>query len=279
MSFEVTEEDYEYHPDGYQMRIYLPKEDNNRSTKVLRPVVLDIHGGTWTTKDRTLDHVCNRALAEAGFVVAAIDFRLGPDHQFPASSQDIAVAFRWLHNEENASKFRLDREQMGILGSSSGGHLALLAAIAPNTYNNVDAKTPPSIIPAPKFVVALWPVSCPFQRYRYAKRVKREGLIQCHEDYFGTEQCMKDASIPRILMSGKYETKPKLPPLLLVVPGEDANVPLEINLDLLECWQKCDGELDYSFFPQQPHAFGLYESSETDRMNKVIIDFIQRVCS
>jgi len=272
MSFEITEEDVPYHPDGHLCRMYLPKDEETKK----RPVVLDLHGGTWTKNDRTLDVVCNQALAKAGFVVAAIDFRMGPTHQFPASNQDIVQALRWLQTENIASQYRLDTNQIGILGTSSGGHLALVAGIAPNAYN-ADDETP---VPVPKFIVALWPVSCPLQRYRYAKRAKRDDLIRCHEGYFGTEKSMKDASVPRLLMAGKIELdhNNKLPPLLLVVPGEDANVPLEINLDLLQCWQKCDGELDYAFFPKQAHAFGLYkENPETERMNKIIVDFCKRV--
>jgi len=311
-STSVTFLDVVYHQDGYKMRLYVPpssssssvvagereREEGEEEKNRLRPAVLDIHGGTWTNLDRTLDVVCNTALAHAGYVVAAIDFRMGPVHQHPAASDDIHTALDWLRH--HAHQYRIDPQQMGVLGSSSGGHLALLAGLLPPPANNHHTKdnttttsrnntaaegntsdTPPvpeAGVPPIQFIVALWPVADPYERYRYAQRVGRQDLITNTKGYFGTELAMKAASIPRILMS-RTETSP-LPPLLIVKPAEDANVPLDITFDLVRCYQKNDGYVEYCSFPKQPHAFGLTtsreEDSATDRMNQLIIHFIQR---
>ena len=237
------------------MRLYVPPSSSSSSSVVagereegeeeknrLRPAVLDIHGGTWTNLDRTLDVVCNTALAHAGYVVAAIDFRMGPVHQHPAASDDIAIALDWLRH--HAHQYRIDPQQIGLLGSSSGGHLALLAGLLPPPAHTSDTPPLPEAgVPPIQFIVALWPVADPYERYRYAQRVGSQDLITNTEGYFGTETAMKAASIPRILMS-RTETSP-LPPLLIIKPAEDANVPLDITFDLVRCYQKNDGYVEY----------------------------------
>ena len=141
------------------------------------PAIIDVHGGAWSSGDRTAGELYNRHLAAAGFLVAAIDFRQAPAHRHPAASCDVVAAVRWLRL--NAAALGARATQIGLIGSSSGGHLAMLAATrhaapehrgtsildADNTaaaHDEIDA--------AVDYVIALWPVSDPFFRYRYAKR-------------------------------------------------------------------------------------------------------------
>ena len=237
------------------------------------PAILDVHGGTWTYKDRTLDELCNRSLAAAGFVVAAIDFRQGPVHQHPAASCDVVNALQWLRS--NADRLDIDPNNIGITGSSSGGHLALYASIPLNASHQRTQHDLSLVIAPPKYNIALWPVSDPFARYRYAKRANIERLVQASEGYFGTEDAMRDASVPRVVVAGEAESS-LLPPLLFVQPGEDGNVPVEITFDLMRAWQNRDGYLEYSFFPGQPHGFGLLDCPSTRRMTDLVVDFAKR---
>lgn len=219
--------------------------------------------------DRTLDEVTNLALAKEGFVVAAFDFRQGPDYQHPSASRDTVAALVWLR--DNSKRLNLDPQRVGMLGTSSGGHLAMYGGITPNSENhspNREVKVEP-----PKFLMALWPVSDPFARYRYAKRAKIERIISAHHSYYGTEEKMREASVPRVVVSGEAEF---LPPLLVVHAGEDGNVPVEISFDLIKSWQSQDGYLEYAFFPGEPHAFGLKQSSSTQRMISLLVDFAKR---
>lgn len=62
--------------------------------------------------------------AQAGYVVANIDYRLGPDHRFPAQIEDCKAAVRWLR--ANAKKYKIDPERIGVIGFSAGGHLVSL---------------------------------------------------------------------------------------------------------------------------------------------------------
>lgn len=250
------------------VRIYRPPKSTDHDEPL--PTILDLHGGAWNFNDRTLDEVCNKALAEAGFLVAAIDFRMGPKHQHPAASCDAVNALVWLR--DNATRLNVDPNRIGMLGDSSGGHLAMYAGLTPNSKHHIGIDEGKEIAP-PKFIVALWPVSDPHQRYRYAKRAKLQRLVEATEAYFVTEDSMRDASVPRLVVAGEAET---LPPLLVVAAGEDGNVPTEISIGLMRAYQDRGGYLEYSHFPGEPHGFGLKESDATQRMMDLVISFAKR---
>ncbi len=250
----------------FQVRIYRPTDVEGPL-----PAVLDVHGGAWTTGDRTNGALYNRALAEAGFLVAAIDFRHGPRFQHPAASEDVANAVRWLR--QNHMRLGLNPDSIGLLGSSSGGHLALLAGIVPDRYRNAQSS---AIAATVSYIIALWPVSDPWYRYRYARRAHIERLVAAHETYYGTESAMREASVPRLVTAGEAEV---LPPTLIVQPGEDGNVPIEMTFDLLRAWQGRNGYIEYAHFPEQPHAFGHRPSDATTTLVKVLIAFARRYCS
>ncbi len=86
------------------------------------PVVVSIHGGSWTSGTR------NEGLAilqlNRGYAVANIDYRLAPEWTFPAQIEDCKAAIRWLR--ANAARFQLDSTSIGVIGLSAGGHLAAL---------------------------------------------------------------------------------------------------------------------------------------------------------
>ena len=103
-----------------------------------------IHGGRWTSGDSTQLPAINQYLAARGYAVAAINYRLAPEHVFPAARDDVLAAIAFL--EENADEFGLDASRLVLMGRSSGGHLALLVAYT--AYN-----------PAIRGVVAFYPVS------------------------------------------------------------------------------------------------------------------------
>jgi acetyl esterase/lipase len=243
---------YHRHPkNSLQARIYR----NNSKRK--QPVIIDIHGGAWSSYDRTIGALYDRYIAAAGFTVIAIDFRQGPDYKHPSASEDIEAAIEY--TLANADELGGNPIQIGLIGSSSGGHLALLTGIT--TKQRID------------YIVALWPVSDPAYRYAYAKRVNRTGLVEAHEGYFTCIDNMHAASIQKILEEGKWN---QLPPLLVVQPGEDANVPLEMTEELLHQYQSADGYLEYAFFPGEEHAFAHLPSPATDRCNALVVDFIKR---
>lgn len=90
------------------------------------PVLVVIHGGSWNSGDSSQLAWLNGYLAARGVAVAAINYRLAPQHTFPAQRDDVLAAVTWLR--DNASHLRLDPSRVALLGRSAGGQLALLAA-------------------------------------------------------------------------------------------------------------------------------------------------------
>ena len=117
------------------------------------------------------------------------------------------------------------------------------------------------------------PVSDPAARYRYAKRANLTRLAEMTDLYFADEAARWDASIPRIVTSGEAKT---LPPILVVQPGDDSNIPQDMTFDLLHAWQARGGKLDYAFYPGQPHAFGHRASAATTDLIATVAAFIAR---
>ena len=91
-------------------------------------VILWLHGGGWKFGDRKLGPDLSRFFAQSGFVMCSIDYRLSDESLFPAQVEDVKSAVRWLRSV--AAQYGLDRDRIGLWGSSSGGHLAVLAGVS-----------------------------------------------------------------------------------------------------------------------------------------------------
>jgi len=90
------------------------------------PLLLVIHGGSWSGGDSTQLEPLNRYLAGQGYAVAAINYRLAPQWPFPAAHDDVLAALTFLKSA--AQELGLDSGKIVLLGRSAGGQLALLTA-------------------------------------------------------------------------------------------------------------------------------------------------------
>jgi acetyl esterase/lipase len=108
-----------------KMDLYYPKEFSKSN-----PVVVFIHGGGWSGGDKSdlFDHTDFPALMQAGFSIAAINYRLAPVYPFPIPIQDAKCAVRFLR--ANAKSLQLDPDRIGVMGDSAGGHLAAMLGAA-----------------------------------------------------------------------------------------------------------------------------------------------------
>src|SRR5437870_5495156 len=105
-----------------KLDIYRPKARGDRL-----PACVLVHGGGWVKGDKEKFRPLAIALAEKGYVVANIEYRLGAVAKYPAAVQDCSLAVRFVR--ANAKRFGLDPARIGAWGGSAGGHLAgLLAA-------------------------------------------------------------------------------------------------------------------------------------------------------
>lgn len=96
-----------------------------------RPVLVYVHGGSWTGGSKRAQSVYLTAqLAARGWVCVSIDYRLGPLHRWPAQIVDVKRALAWVR--ENIHRYGGDPSFVAISGGSAGGHLAALAAVTGN---------------------------------------------------------------------------------------------------------------------------------------------------
>ena len=84
---------------------------------------------------------------------------------------------------------------------------------------------------------------------------------------------MAEASVPGLLRENRHT---HLPPTLVIQPGEDANVPQEMTLDLLAAIEEQGGSLLYRFMPKLPHAFAYEMSDDTVRCSEDVVQFIEK---
>ncbi len=92
------------------------------------PVVVYLHGGSWVGGDKYEIGLAGRRLADRGYVVAAVNYRLAPQHKWPAQIEDARCAVRYLR--ANAARYNLDPKRIAAWGSSAGGQLAALLGLA-----------------------------------------------------------------------------------------------------------------------------------------------------
>jgi acetyl esterase len=106
-----------------RIRLYRPSGTVAR----LLPTILYFHGGGWTIGSlEGYDLPCRFFCARTGCALVAVDYRLAPEHKFPAAIDDAVGAYRWLATE--AIALGIDPARVVLAGDSAGGNIAAVAA-------------------------------------------------------------------------------------------------------------------------------------------------------
>lgn len=110
---------------GVPMRLFRPPTLSPRYL----PVLVYFHGGGWTIGDcDTHDVLCRQLALAAHCAVVSVDYRMGPEHRFPAAVDDCVAATR--HVRDNAQALGLDPQRLAVGGDSAGGNLAAVVCLA-----------------------------------------------------------------------------------------------------------------------------------------------------
>jgi acetyl esterase len=124
-----------------------------------------LHGGGWVVCDLdTHDNVCRFLAREAGVLVLSVDYRLAPEHRFPAAVDDALAAFRF--GAEHARDLGADPQALAIGGDSAGGNLA--AVVSQLAVSDGER--------APAFTLNIYPVT-DLSEKRPSYRLFREGFL------------------------------------------------------------------------------------------------------
>jgi acetyl esterase len=106
-------------------RLYVPPTASGQPPASL---LVYYHGGGWVIGDlETHDGPCRFLAAHAGVQVLAIDYRLAPEHPFPAAAEDACAAYEWA--SANAARFGVEPARIGVGGDSAGANLAAVACL------------------------------------------------------------------------------------------------------------------------------------------------------
>ncbi len=111
-------------PDGdIPVRVYTPRDAGGEKL----PVLVVYHGGGWVIGDlETHDNQCRYLSNEADMIVVAVDYRLAPEHKFPAGVNDCIGATEWVVT--NAETLGGDSARVAVTGDSAGGNMAAVVA-------------------------------------------------------------------------------------------------------------------------------------------------------
>lgn len=189
--------------------------------------VLDVHGGDWVGGDRFQQEILDRSLAGCGVLVAAIDYRLAPRDRYPAALEDVLAGIDWL-TRCRLELGALPEAAVGLLGSSAGGHLALLAALQGEVA----------------FAIADAPVS------DSVADLQERGP---HPFWPDPSAAIEGSPLLRV-QRGEFA---QLPPLLITHGDRDEAVPLSMSEHFVRAYRAAGGTADLEIFRGLGHAFVL----------------------
>ena len=257
-AYDIDIQDVEYRRDGgtpILAKIFQPKGAGPF------PIMIDLHGGAWCNSDRAADDMINEALARSGVVVAALDFRMPPSAAYPGSLADIHYGVRWM--KARAKQMQANPAKVGIMGTSSGGHQAMLVGMRPNDvrYSAHKLEGGAAIDARVQCVVMMWPVIDPLGRYNYAKKIRAAGgkdaeevgrVLPSHDKFWVTEAAMAEGAPANALEAGE---KVDLPPTLVVQGSADKMHPRDQLDRFTAAYKKRGGPIEVEIYEGEISGF------------------------
>jgi acetyl esterase len=127
---------------GIPVRIYRPEGS------APQPALVYFHGGGWVIGSiETHDGSCRELAKGSGCTVVSVDYRLAPEHRYPAAADDCYAALSWV--AENAGDLKIDPERIAVGGDSAGGNLATVVSMMARDRNG----------PLPRFQLLVYPIT------------------------------------------------------------------------------------------------------------------------
>ena len=212
------------------------------------PVLVYFHGGGWVIGDLdTHDTLCRELANGSGCAVVSVDYRLAPEHPFPAAFDDALAATRWVSS--HAAELGADPTRLAVGGDSAGGNLA--AAVALAARDQADGRGPLPIA----FQLLIYPAT-DMRRGHGSHRSNGEGYVLTREtmDYFIGHY------LPAGTPATDWRASPLLaashiglPPALVLTAGYDPLV--DEGLDYARALTAGGSRASYVCFGRQIHGF------------------------
>ena len=243
---------------GHFLDLYVPAE-GVRPT----PLVIWLHGSGWMAENgRDGAEVVAAHLNPHGFAVAGVAIRSSEHAQFPAQLYDVKAAIRWLR--AHAAEYHLDPAHFGIMGESSGGWTAAMAALTgdlPALEGDVGLLGPPSRVQA---AVPFYPPTDFLQMDAHMLEDcipfnQMAGLTQCHADPRSPESLLLGCPIadcPEVVQRANPVTyvSQAAPPFLIVHGQQDLLVPAHQSELLYAALNGMGAEVTLVLLPNGGHG-------------------------
>jgi acetyl esterase/lipase len=191
------------------VRVYWPPAGSG----VAPPVVVFIHGGGWSIGDLdTYDTTARIHAVGSGAVVVSVDYRLAPEHPYPAAVEDAWAATQWV--ADHAGEFGADPARLAVAGDSAGGNLAAVVAQLAR-----DAGGPPIRFQLLWYPSTTFDTSLPsFTENAHAPVLDLAGAKRHTRWYIGD---LDLSDIPATLVPARANDLSGLPPAYIAVAGHD----------------------------------------------------------
>jgi acetyl esterase len=224
------------------------------------PVVLYVHGGGFRILSKDSHWVMALAFARRGHLVFTINYRLAPEHRYPAAVEDAAAALRWV--AQNAASYGGDPSRLVLAGESAGANLVTSLAVAtsyarPEPFARAlfDAEIRPrAVIPA----CGIFQVSDP-ERFSRKKKLPvfiRDRILEVSRSYLPVEPAPEghlDLADPLVLLERGAPPDRPLPPFFAGVGTRDPL--LDDTRRLHAALTRLGARSEARYYPGEIHAF------------------------
>jgi len=238
--FKVEDKEVSANGVNVPVRVYHPHAAQSHSAL---PGLVYLHGGGWTIGDLdTHDVLCRSLCLQAGIVVVSVDYRMGPEHKFPAAYDDSVAAFNW--TVAQAASLGIDASRIAIGGDSAGGNLAAAACLGLRGQS-VQAAFQLLIYPA----TIMWQDTASYHANGKGYMLTKESIAYYTESYLRNREDAKDwRASPQLA-----DSHAGLPPAFVITAGFD---PLrDEGLMYANALTKAGVSSQYICFERQIHGF------------------------
>lgn len=241
-----------------RMDLYLPPKSSKPT-----PAIINIHGGGWNhgTKESQTGF---STFFKAGFAVANVEYRLTPQATAPAAVEDARCALIYLI--KNAKALNIDVNKIVVMGSSSGGHLALITGLLANDHR--------------------FDTNCPgIDNVKVAAIIDKYGIADVWDWAYGPNITSKSATnwlgtkakdqLFAASVSPITHISKNNPPTYIVHGDADPTVPYQQSVELHKKLQAAGVVTKFTTVPGGLH--GKFTKEQNAAINKEIIDFLKAV--
>ena len=225
------------------VRVYHP---HTAQTHKFLPALVYIHGGGWTIGDLdTHDVLCRSLCLQADVVVVSVDYRMGPEHKFPAAYDDTVAAFNW--TVANASALGVDPKRIAIGGDSAGGNLSAAACIGLRDQKGLSVQPAFQLLIYPATI--MWQDTPSYHANGQGYMLTKDSIAYYTDNYLRNRDDAKDWRASPQWAS----THAGLPPAFVMTAGFD---PLrDEGLMYADALSKAGVSCQYICFERQIHGF------------------------